>query len=241
MQSAYLEYEVANVPNLDLSQQVPARSARLPERGTGEVVYLIDDDPTVRESLSEMLTAFELNVISFEKAADYLAYQRSDFSACIILDVHLPKIDGLDLQRQLAGKMGPPIIFVSGNCDIPTTVSAMKAGAVEFLTKPVDSQVLMSAIRSAFAQDRKMRQKRADVSRLQERFSLLTPREKEVLPLVVGGLLNKQAAAYLGISEVTLAVHRGQVMRKMAADSLAELVRMAMKLRIPYWCEPNGI
>jgi FixJ family two-component response regulator len=240
MQSAYFEYEIAKVPNLNIRRPFPIESVRLPMDRTGEVVYLIEEDSPGRAALLQMLVAFELKVVCFGAAAEYFAYTRSDTSACLVLEMKLPDIHGLELQRQLAGKMNPPIIFVSAECDIPTTVCAMKAGALEFLTKPVDPKALVAAIRTAFAQDRRLRQRRADVKMLEARFSLLTPREREVLPLVVGGLLNKQAAAFLGISEVTLAVHRGQVMRKMAADSLAELVRMAVRLRIPHWSEPNG-
>ena len=148
--------------------------------------------------------------------------------------MHLPDVDGLELQRRLAEKSHPPIIFISGKCDIPSTVQAMKAGAIEFLTKPVDPLALLSAVGTAFAQDRRLRQKKAELVKLQQRLRLLTPRERDVFPLIVGGLLNKQAAAMLGISEVTLQIHRSQVMRKMKAESFADLVRMAIKLRIPH-------
>jgi len=151
----------------------------------------------------------------------------------------MPQMGGLDLQRHLSGESGPPIIFMSGKGDIPSTVRAMKGGAIEFLTKPLDEDALLTAIRTAFAQDRKLRQRHADLAKLRERLASLTPREREVLPLVVGGLLNKQAAAVLGISIVTLQVHRGQIMRKMAAKSLAELVRMASKLGIRQSVSPS--
>ena len=197
-----------------------------------EVVYLVDDDMRVCEGLVELLSSHGMVVVSFSSAAEYLKHTRVDAAACLILDLNMPQMGGLDLQQQLSGETGPPIIFMSGKGDIPSTVRAMKGGAIEFLTKPLDEDALLTAIRTAFAQDRKLRQRHADLANLRERLASLTPREREVLPLVVGGLLNKQAAAVLGISIVTLQVHRGQIMRKMAAKSLAELVRMASKLGI---------
>jgi FixJ family two-component response regulator len=197
-----------------------------------EVIYLVDDDVRVREGLVELLASHDMAVVSFSSAAEYLKHTRADAAGCLILDLKMPQMGGLDLQRQLSSESGPPIIFMSGEGDIPSTVRAMKAGAIEFLTKPVDEDALLTAIRDAFAQDRKLRRRHADLAKLRERLASLTPREREVLPLVVGGLLNKQAAAVLGISSVTLQVHRGQIMRKMAAKSLAELVRMASKLGI---------
>lgn len=200
---------------------------------TGEVVYLVDEDPGVREGLSETLRARGRQVKTFGTARAYLQCNRTDASACLILDMKLPDMSGLDLQRRLADGDSPPIIFMSGHIDIQATVCAMKAGAVEFLTKPVNLPVLQAAIDAAFTQDRLRRQQQAHLSALKERLALLTPREREVLPLIVEGFLNKQAAAILGISEVTLQVHRSQIMRKMAARSFAELVRMAEKLNIP--------
>ena len=201
----------------------------------GEMIYLVEDDPHVREGLSAFLTAMELEVLCFGSAAEYLAYVRSDVSACLILEMELKDMHGLELQRRLAGELGPPIIFISEHGSVLSIVSAMKAGAVECLTKPVDHEALLMAIEAALAQDRRVRQKQADKAKLRERFCSLTPRQREVFSLVVGGLLNKQAAAILDISEVTLQIHRSQIMRKMAADSFAELVRMAVKLHIPYW------
>jgi FixJ family two-component response regulator len=197
-----------------------------------EVVYLVDDDSRVREALSEHLTSLGMDVVSFGTAAEYLAHIRSDQAACLILDLQLPDVNGLDLQRQLSCDASPQIVFISGHGDIPSSVKAIKAGAVEFLTKPVNPEALVRAIRAAFVRDRALRQQQAELARLHARFSLLTPREREVLPLVVGGLLNKQAAAVLGISEVTLQVHRSQIMRKMQSESLADLVRMAARLGI---------
>ena len=180
---------------------------------SSEVVYLVDDDLRVREGLTELLTSHSMTVISFGSAADYLEHSRVDSAACLIVDLNMPHIGGLDLQHQLSGESGPPIVFISGDGDIPSTVRAMKGGAIEFLTKPLDEIALITAIRAAFVQDRRLRQRNADMAKLRERLDSLTPREREVLPLVVGGLLNKQAAAVLGISNVTLQVHRGQIMR----------------------------
>jgi FixJ family two-component response regulator len=208
-------------------------------RNTGEIVYLVDDDPRVRQAITELLESFQLTVISFESAASYLAHARVDTAACLVLDLQLPQMNGLDLQKQLGPESGPPIVFISGHGDIPSTVCAMKAGAVEFLTKPVDPEALFTAVRSAFDQDRDRRRQQADLAGLQRRLALLSAREREVLPLVVAGLLNKQSAAILGITEVTLQIHRGQIMRKMAATSFAELVRMSGKLGIVGYTQPH--
>jgi FixJ family two-component response regulator len=199
----------------------------------GGVVYLVDDDAAVRHALSELLASSGIAHVCFRSAAEYLRFERKDSCSCLVLDVQMPEISGLDLQRFLAGESRPPIIFISGRGDIPSTVRAMKAGATEFLTKPIDPQALIAAIRAAFVQDVEQRQKREEVASLRRRLNSLTPREREVFPLVAGGMLNKQAAAVLGITEVTLQVHRGQIMRKMEANSFADLVRMAAKLGIP--------
>ena len=204
---------------------------------TGEVVYLVDDDASVREALSELFSSLDIEHVTFGSASEYLSFVRSDRCACLVLDVQMPEINGLDLQQQLAKESGPPIVFITGRGDIPSTVRAMKAGASEFLTKPVDPQALVAAIRAAFVKDFDQRQKNAELSALQRRFALLTPREREVLPLIADGMLNKQAAAVLGITEVTLQVHRGQIMKKMDAKSFADLVKMAGKLGIP---EPDA-
>ena len=205
-----------------------------------DVIYLIDADAHIREEISACFSALGVNVIAFASATEYLAFNGRETAACLVLNTHLPDISGFELQRRLTEKANPPVIFISDHCDIASTVRAMKAGAIEFLTKPVDLQALVTAVQAAFTQDRKQRRKKAELAELQERFSQLTPREREVLPLVVGGLLNKQAASVLGISEVTLQIHRSQVMRKTRAESFAELVRMAMKLRIPHWREKQS-
>lgn len=197
------------------------------------IVYVVDDDFRVREGLNELLASAGFEVVTFRTAGEYLAYKRPDLPACLVLDVGLPDINGLDLQRQIAGEPHPRIVFITGHGDIPSSVQACKAGAVDFLTKPFSDVQLLGAIRTAIAQDRDDRLKRARLAELQRRLSVLTPREKEVLPLVVSGLLNKQAAAELAISEVTLQIHRGKIMQKMEAGSLAELVRMADALGVP--------
>lgn len=202
-----------------------------------DVIHLVDDDCPVRTQILQFLTALDMNVIAFASATEYLGFAGIDTAACVILNTHLPDISGLELQQRLAKKGNPSVIFISDRSDVPSTVCAMKAGAVEFLTKPVDLAVLIVAVQTALTQHRRLRQRKAELAKLQERFALLTRREREVLPLIVGGLLNKQAASMLGISEVTLQIHRSQVMRKMQAESFAELVRMAMKLHIPYWRE----
>lgn len=203
-------------------------------KNSSEMVYIIDDDLGVREAVSGYLAAYGIGVASFDSAAKYLEYQREDSAACLVLDLKMPNISGLELQTQLAESCAPPIIFISGRSDVPSTVKAMKAGAVEFLTKPVDPDALLPAVTTALARDRISRAQRADLARLQNRMAQLSPRERDVLPLLVKGLLNKQSAAALGIAEVTLQIHRSQIMRKMQADSFAELVRMAGRLGIPH-------
>jgi FixJ family two-component response regulator len=197
------------------------------------VVFVVDDDQRICEALTELLSTFDLNVVTFGSAAEYLAYPKPDVPACLVLDVHLPDINGLDLLRQAAQPPHSQIVFITGHGDIPTSVRAMKAGAVDFLTKPLKEADLIRAIQTAIAQDRIAREQRAELAELRRRLTLLTPREREVLPLIVSGLLNKQAAAELGISEITIQIHRGRIMTKMGAGSFAELVRMAGTLAIP--------
>jgi len=199
---------------------------------TGSVVYVVDDDYRVTRGLSNLLAAEGYEVRAFSTAGQYIAFERNDLASCLVLDIQLPDINGLELQSKLADTDGPPIIFVTGHGDIPSGVRAMKNGAIEFLTKPVDATQLLDALRQGIAADRKRRQILADSASLRARLSSLTPREVEVFRLVVSGLLNKQAAAELGITETTIQVHRGRVMRKMRADSLADLVRMSSRLGI---------
>ncbi len=171
-------------------------------------------------------------MLAFSTAEQYIAFPRSDRAACLVLDLELPDINGLELQRMLVDMQGPPIVFITGYGDIPTGVKAMKNGAIEFLTKPVDSTQLIDAVRQGIAADLKRRREAIDSASLRSRLASLTPREVEVFRLVVAGLLNKQAAAELGITETTIQVHRGRVMRKMMADSLPDLVRMSARLGI---------
>ena len=197
------------------------------------IVFIVDDDARLREALSELLDSHGIRAAAFGSASEYIGANKPDIPACLILDVELPDINGLDLQRQIAKGDHPPIVFITGHGDIPSSVQAIKHGAVDFLTKPFSDADLMSAIHTAIAEDRERRSARAELRVLKQRYLDLTPREREVLPLVVSGLLNKQAAAELGISEVTLQIHRRNVMQKMAASSLADLVRIAQRLDIP--------
>lgn len=195
-----------------------------------EAIYLVSHDERVRQAVCEHLPASDREIVSFRSAAGYLTHSRPNVRACLILEMQLPDCDGLDLQRRLSRQPSPPIVFVSGDLDIPRAVQAMKAGAIDVLAKPLEPRAIENAVSAALCEDGKRRRRDADLTHLRDRYSALTPRERQVLPLVVGGLLNKQAAAVLGIAEVTLQVHRGQIMRKMAAESFAELVRMAEKL-----------
>jgi len=197
------------------------------------IVYIVDDDPRVREALTDLLESHGMHAASFGSAGEYVRAKTADLPACLILDVELPDINGLDLQGQIADGDHPPIVFITGHGDIPSSVRAIKHGAVDFLTKPFGDAELMAAVRSAIMQDRERRGQRAELGALRQRYLGLTQRERDVLPLVVSGLLNKQAAAELGISEVTLQIHRRNVLQKMGAASLADLVRMAEKLDIP--------
>lgn len=211
----------------------PFRAAPQQRQQSLDVVYLVEDDPGVREALGELFAANGIDHVLFGSAAEFLSCVRNDTAACLILDVRLPGMNGLELQRKLSAEGTPPILFISGYGDIPSIVQAFKAGAVEFLTKPVNPQLLLPAIRAALELDRRRRRNAAVRMELHRRFSRLTPREREVLPLITSGMLNKQAAAHLGISEVTVQVHRGQIMRKMQANSFADLVRMSETLGIP--------
>jgi FixJ family two-component response regulator len=196
------------------------------------IVFIVDDDRRIRESLTELLSSFDMHAVALGSAAEYLAYPKPDVPACLILDMELPDINGLELQSRMAEGHHPHIVFITGHGDIPSTVRAIKAGAVDFLAKPFKESDLMRAIAAALEQNRDARRRRSELAGLRQRFSSLTTRERDVLPLVVSGLLNKQAAAELGISEVTLQIHRGHIMKKMGAGSIAELVRMAGLLEI---------
>lgn len=198
------------------------------------VVFVIDDDESMREALHSLIRSVGLRVETFASAQEFLRSARPDVPACLILDVRMPGLSGLDLQRELtAARIHLPIIFITGHGDIPMSVRAMKAGAVEFLTKPFRDQDLLDAIQQALERDRTFRSQQAEHADLQKRYHTLTPRETEVFALVVKGLLNKQIALQLGTSEVTVKLHRRQVMEKMQADSFADLVRMAERLE-PY-------
>jgi RNA polymerase sigma factor (sigma-70 family) len=197
------------------------------------IVFVVDDDASVRNALKSLIRSVGLQVELFGSAQEFLQRKRPDVPACLILDIRLPGISGLDFQRKLAETNNPiPIIFITGHGDIPMSVRAMKGGAVEFLTKPFRDQDLLDAIHVALERDRARRQREDEIATLKDRFEWLTPREREVLPLVVSGLPNKQIAAEIGTSETTVKVHRGQLMRKMGADSLPELVRMAERIGI---------
>jgi FixJ family two-component response regulator len=220
-----------------LVEQQPSRRAP-PHTGVfgvspGEpLVFVVDDDDDVRSAIAGLLACTGLRASCFASASEFLAAERADVPSCLVLDLDLPDLSGLELQRALATTQAPPIVFISGHGDVPSSVRAMKAGAVEFLAKPFDDEELLSAIDTALALDRSTRLERSEQAELRRRYERLTPREREIFPFVVAGFANKQTAAELGTSEITIGVHRSQLMRKMDARSLADLIRMADKLAL---------
>jgi FixJ family two-component response regulator len=205
------------------------------EKGETEpIVFVIDDDRMIREGMQSLIRSVGLRVETFASAQEFLAVKRLDVPACLVLDVRMPGLSGLDLQLKLSeANIQIPIIFITGHGDIPMSVRAMKEGAHEFLTKPVRGQDLLDSIQKAIASDRELRKDRQELNEIRARFDSLTPREKEVLELVVAGLLNKQIADRLSMSELTVKTHRAHVMEKTQAESLAHLVRMSEKLKLP--------
>jgi RNA polymerase sigma factor (sigma-70 family) len=198
------------------------------------IVFVVDDDPSVQRAIKRLIASVGLQVELFGSAQDFMARTNPDVPSCLVLDIRLPGMSGLDFQRQLAdANLHIPIVFITAHGDIPMTVRAMKAGAVEFLTKPFRDQDLLDAIQLALEKDREIRRIEAEIATLRERFESLSPREREVVELVVSGMLNKQIAAQLGTAENTVKVHRSRAMEKMRADSLADLVRMIQRLQIP--------
>jgi FixJ family two-component response regulator len=196
-----------------------------------QIVFVIDDDASMREAISRLLAAVGLAVKPFSSAKEFLSSGLPDIPGCVVLDVRLPGLSGLDLQREMVARgIHVPVVFITGHGDIPMSVQAMKAGAVEFLTKPFRDQDLLDAVRSGIHRDRKARKERAEMAELRSALEQLTQREREVMSLVVSGLLNKQIAMRLGASEKTIKIHRSHVMQKMHADSLADLVKMSQKL-----------
>lgn len=197
------------------------------------IVFVVDDESAIGVSIKRLLHSVGLEARHFTSASEFLRAKRPDAPGCIVLDVRLPDLSGLDLQQELAkANVDLPVIFVTGHADIPMTVRAMKAGAVEFLTKPFREQELLEAVQRAISRHRQTLDRRASMRALQSRYELLTPREREVFPLVASGLLNKQVAAELNASEKTIKVHRGQLMQKMEAHSLSDLIRMAEQLGV---------
>jgi FixJ family two-component response regulator len=217
-----------------LSARIPGEMNSLPLATTSPIVFIVDDDVSVRESLELLVRMENWKPETFASAQEFLNHPRTLGPSCLVLDLSLPGLNGLELQRQLAAEhANMPIIFITGHGDVPKSVQAMKAGALEFLTKPLDSNTLVNAIRKALERSRLALAQDAEMKELKTRYALLTSREHQVMALVVSGLLNKQVGGELGISEITVKAHRRQVMQKMQADSLATLVKQASKLGVP--------
>ena len=197
-----------------------------------EMIYIVDDDASVVDALSSLLRANGKQVEIFTSGQDFLDFERHDSCACLILDLRMPGLNGLQVQESIAAQTTIPVIFITGRGDIPSTVTAMKGGAMDFLTKPIDESALLVGVERGLERDRKLRRMAFEQEHLLARYRSLTPREQQVLPLLVRGLLNKQAAGELGITEYTVQIHRGHIMRKMKADSFATLVKLASKLDI---------
>jgi FixJ family two-component response regulator len=199
-------------------------------KAAGRLVLIVDDDNRIREALQELMATVDLRCVTFASANEYLTYARPAVATCLLLDINLPDMSGLDLQALVGRGYHPPIIFITGCGDVPSSVRALKAGAVDFMTKPFRDQDLLERVHAALVKDDEQRLEKMQLDTLQQRFQSLTQRQREVMGLVVSGLLNKQAAARLGISEITVKAHRGRVMRRMKAASLADLVRMSAHL-----------
>jgi FixJ family two-component response regulator len=207
--------------------------------GPNEIVYIVDDDLSVGEALSTLLRANGRNVRIFTSGREFLDFERKDGCACLILDLRMPGLNGLEVQKLISDETTIPVIFITGRGDVPSTVRAMKGGAIDFLTKPIDEAALLACIERALEQDRLDRKDALERASLLARYQSLTPREQQVLPLLVRGMLNKQAAGELGITEYTVQIHRGHIMRKMEADSFATLVKLAGKLNLERPLSPN--
>jgi FixJ family two-component response regulator len=215
-----------------VSPSAARRSSVVTMADLSPIVFVVDDDISVRESLELLVHTAGWRAETFVSAADFLRHPPAPVPSCLVLDVRMPGLDGLELQQQLAERTEMPIIFITGHGDIPMSVQAMKAGAIEFFTKPFDTQLLLEAIKQALERSRVALRHASEMQVLRGRYASLTPREREVMTLVVSGLLNKQVGGELGISEITVKAHRGQLMRKMQADSLPDLVTMAAKLGV---------
>jgi len=207
--------------------------------GPNEIVYIVDDDLSVGEALSTLLRANGRHVRIFTSGREFLDFERKDGCACLILDLRMPGLNGLEVQKLISDETTIPVIFITGRGDVPSTVRAMKGGAIDFLTKPIDEAALLACIERALEQDRLDRKDALERASLLARYQSLTPREQQVLPLLVRGMLNKQAAGELGITEYTVQIHRGHIMRKMEADSFATLVKLAGKLNLERPLSPN--